>query len=145
MVSQRLSAALIAGRPWKHRMCLLFKISSSIWPITASGKQQNLYFQGAQTIDFGDEIFLLKNPKLNTMGNYGKCKVKRILENGEIIRTHVIREMKQMGKKPLFLKQAHEEISGMPESKNILESSWQAAVVTSSSRCSNLRSLNGIK
>lgn len=36
------------------------------------------------------------------MGNYGKCKVKRILENGKIIWTHVIREMKQMEKNPYF-------------------------------------------
>lgn len=36
------------------------------------------------------------------MDNYGKCKVKRVLENGDIIQTHMIREKKEMGEKTLF-------------------------------------------
>lgn len=50
------------------------------------------------------------------MDNNGKCKVRRVVGSGEIVQTHTMREKKHM-EKTLFLKHAHEEIFGMPESK----------------------------
>lgn len=57
--------------------------------MTASSKEQDLHCQDAQIISLSwDKIFLLTNPKLNTMDNHDKFKVKRVLENGESIQTH---------------------------------------------------------